>query len=73
MQVLEVRPGLTDLASIKYVNENEILGQSSDPEKTYIEKIMPEKIELNLQYIENQSIIYDIELIFKTFAAILKK
>jgi len=72
MEVLNVRPGLTDLASIKYVNENDILGKSDDPEKTYIEKIMPEKIELNLQYIENQSFIYDIKLIFKTFGAILK-
>ena len=73
MQVLNVRPGLTDLASIKYVNENEILGQSSDPEKTYIEKIMPEKIELNLQYIEKQSFLYDLKLIFKTLSAIVGK
>lgn len=72
MQVLNVRPGLTDLASIKYVNENEILGASDDPEKTYIEKIMPEKLELNLQYINNQSFIYDIKLICNTIAAIIK-
>jgi len=53
LQVLEVRPGITDYASLEYFNENEILAQSSDPEKTYISEIMPAKLELNRKYLEN--------------------
>ncbi|MCQ2286879.1 MAG: sugar transferase [Bacteroidales bacterium] len=70
--VLSVRPGLTDLASIKYVNENEVLAKSDNPEKTYIEEIMPEKLALNLQYIEKQSLLYDFKLIGQTFVAIFR-
>lgn len=73
LRVLSVRPGLTDYASIEYISESELLAQSTDPEKTYIEEIMPAKLELNLKYIENQSIKEDIKLIFKTFSKILKK
>lgn len=72
LKVLSVRPGLTDYASIKYVNENEVLAASDNPEQTYIDEVMPAKLELNLQYIENQSVLEDIKLIFKTFVAILK-
>lgn len=72
-QVLSVRPGLTDYASIEYISENELLSKSSDPERTYIEEIMPQKLALNLKYIENQSIKEDIKIIFKTFTSILKK
>lgn len=72
LKVLSVRPGLTDYASIKYVNENEVLAASDNPEQTYIDEVMPAKLELNLQYIENQSVIEDVKLIFKTFVAILK-
>ena len=71
MRVLSVRPGLTDLASIQYVHENELLAASDNPEKTYIEEVMPAKLALNLQYIDNQSVVGDIKLICKTFAAIL--
>ena len=71
MRVLTVRPGLTDYASISYVNENEVLAASDDPERTYIEEVMPAKLALNLQYIENQSLKEDFKLIFKTFTAIL--
>lgn len=71
MRVLSVRPGLTDIASIQYVHENELLAASDDPEKTYIEEVMPAKLELNLQYIDNQSVLGDIKLIWKTFTAIL--
>ena len=71
MRVLSVRPGLTDLASIQYVHENELLAASEDPEKTYIEEVMPAKLALNLQYIDSQSVLGDIKLICKTFAAIL--
>ncbi|MBO4503359.1 MAG: sugar transferase [Bacteroidales bacterium] len=72
MRVLSVRPGLTDYASIRYVNESELLAASSDPERTYIEEVMPAKLALNLQYIDNQSLAEDFRLIFKTFLAIFK-
>jgi len=71
LKVLSVRPGLTDLASIEFINENEILGNSENPEKEYVEVIMPTKLELNIQYIENQSFLGDIKLIFRTFGKIL--
>ena len=71
MRVLTVRPGLTDYASIRYVNESEVLAASEDPERTYIEEVMPAKLALNLQYIENQSLKEDFKLIFKTFTVIL--
>lgn len=71
LMVLTVRPGLTDYASIKYVHENDILAASATPEQTYINEVMPAKLQLNLQYIRNQSLAEDIKLIFKTFAAIL--
>lgn len=71
-QVLLVRPGITDLASITYRSESEILAQAEDPEKTYIEEIMPHKLDLNLEYIRNMGLVYDISLIFKTFLAIVK-
>ena len=71
MRVLNVRPGLTDLASIQYVHENELLAASDNPEQTYIDEVMPAKLQLNLQYIDNQSLWGDIKLIFQTFAAIL--
>lgn len=72
-RVLSVRPGLTDYASIEYISENELLAKSSDPNRTYIEEIMPAKLELNLKYIENQSVKEDIHLIFKTLFSILRK
>lgn len=72
MKVLSLRPGLTDLASIKYVHENEVLAASDNPEQTYIDEVMPAKLDLNLQYIATQSLMGDIRLIFNTFLAILK-
>jgi lipopolysaccharide/colanic/teichoic acid biosynthesis glycosyltransferase len=66
LKVLAVKPGLTDLASLEYIYENEILGKSENPEKTYIEDIMPKKLSLNLQYIDNNNLWIDIKLIFKT-------
>ncbi len=71
LKVLSVRPGLTDLASIEYIDENELLGNSTNPEATYINEIMPKKLELNLKYIAHQSLWLDIKLIFKTFFKIL--
>lgn len=72
LKVLSVRPGLSDFASIEYINENELLGKSDNPEKTYIEEIMPTKLQLNLTYIEQKSFGTDIKLIFKTIGKILK-
>lgn len=71
MQVLDVRPGITDPASIKFRNENELLGGVSDPEKYYVEVIMQEKLRLYLEYVRNASFWYDIKLIFKTFFVIV--
>lgn len=71
MHVLDVRPGITDPASIKYRNENELLAQAEDPEKYYIEIIMQEKIKLYLEYAEKSSFWYDIKLIFQTFWVII--
>lgn len=70
-KVLSVRPGITDLASIQYSNENEILAKYADPEKGYIEEVMPAKLKLNLQYIEKQSFLFDLGLILKTVGKIL--
>ncbi|MCR1849943.1 MAG: sugar transferase [Paraclostridium sordellii] len=71
-QVLLVQPGITDYASIEFRNENELLGKSKNPEATYIDEIMPTKIELNLLYIKNISLLEDFKLIFNTILAILK-
>jgi len=71
-RVLDVRPGITDYASIEYRNENEILAQSNDAEKTYIEVVMPHKLELNRKYTDNPSLAHDIKLIFKTLSIIFK-
>ena len=65
MHVLDVRPGITDPASIKFRNENELMEKAEDPEKYYIEVIMQEKIRLYLEYVDKQSFFYDISLIFK--------
>lgn len=73
LRVLSVRPGLTDYASIEYISESELLAKSDNPEKTYIEEVMPAKLELNLKYIEKQSIGVDIKLIFKTLKKIVGK
>ena len=71
MHVLDVRPGITDPASIKFRNENELLAQASDPEKYYIDVIMQEKIRLYLDYVAKSSFCYDIKLIFQTFWVII--
>ena len=66
-KVLKVKPGITDYASIEYSNENEILAKSEDPEKTYIEEVMPAKLKLNEKYIEDMGLKTDIKIIWKTF------
>ena len=69
-KVLSVRPGLTDYASIEYANENELLAQAADPEKEYIETIMPAKLQLNLKYVEEMSVATDLRIILKTIARV---
>lgn len=73
MHVLDVRPGITDPASIKFRNENELMGQAENPEDYYINVIMQEKIRLYLEYVENASFMYDLMLIFKTFKVIISE
>lgn len=69
-RVLSVRPGLTDYASIEYINENEILGRADDPDHAYIHEVMPAKLELGLKYIDRQSFGEDLRIIFKTIGKI---
>ena len=71
LMVFTVKPGITDWASIKYVNENEILAKSNQPEKTYIEEIMPAKLKLNLEYVRHNNIYVDIKIILLTIKAII--
>lgn len=73
LHVLDVRPGITDEASIRYRNENELLATAADPERFYIETVMPDKLRINLQYVQNHTLCGDIELIFRTFAAVVRK
>lgn len=73
MHVLDVRPGITSLASIRYRNENDILAASDDPDKCYIEKVMPDKLAIDLEYVANHSFFYDVKLIFMTFWEIITK
>lgn len=69
--VLRVRPGITDYASIEYADENEILGKADDPERTYTEQIMPEKIRYNLKYINHPTVGEYFKIIFLTFKKII--
>jgi len=71
LRVLDVRPGITDIASIKYRNENELLEKAEDPEKYYIEVVMQDKLKYNIEYINKHSFIFDIKLIFNTFSGII--
>ena len=71
--ILNVRPGLTDWASIKFHNEGKILSGSNDPDKDYLKKIHPEKTRLQLAYVRNQSFWVDIKIIAKTLWTIVKR
>ena len=66
MKVLSVRPGITDPASIKYRNENDLLSSASNPEEYYIQHIMPDKLKINIDYINTRTFIKDIKIIFQT-------
>lgn len=70
-KVLTVRPGITDYASLVYFEENDLLAASSDPEKTYIEEVMPVKLEMNQEYISKMGFGTDLEIIFKTLKRII--
>jgi lipopolysaccharide/colanic/teichoic acid biosynthesis glycosyltransferase len=71
-KVLSVKPGITDYASIEYIDENEILGRAENPEKVYIEQIMPEKIKFNMKYIQKRSVKEYFKIIFLTIGKIVK-
>lgn len=73
MRVLSVRPGITSLASIRYRNENDILAAADDPDRAYIERVMPDKIAIDLEYVERATLWNDIKLIFSTFREIIVK
>jgi len=72
LKVLSIKPGITDYASLQYFSENELLAKSNNPEQTYINEIMPEKLRLNLLYIKNKNIKTDFLIILKTIGRILK-
>ncbi len=71
-KVLEVKPGITDYASIAYFNENEILAKSNNPRETYIKEVMPDKIKINQKYLNNPTLIHDFRIIWKTIIRIFK-
>jgi lipopolysaccharide/colanic/teichoic acid biosynthesis glycosyltransferase len=71
-KVLSVKPGITDYASIEYVDENELLAKAENPEETYVNIIMPHKLELNKKYIENNNLITDIKIILLTIKKIIR-
>jgi lipopolysaccharide/colanic/teichoic acid biosynthesis glycosyltransferase len=70
-RILSVRPGITDYASLEFFRENELLGNSTDPQKTYVEEIMPAKIELNMRYIDHPGVMQDLSIMWRTFVKML--
>ena len=72
LHVLDVRPGITSLASIRYRNENDILAAADDPDRAYIEQVMPDKLAIDLQYVTRANLLTDIRIIFSTFSAIIR-
>lgn len=71
--VLSVRPGITDLASIEFRDENELLAQSVDPERTYIEDILPKKLQLCVEYVAHPGVIQDLRIVLRTIAALIRR
>ena len=71
-RVLEVKPGITDYASIQYSDENELLAKADDPERMYIEEVMPAKLKLNLDYIRDQGMLTDLKILMQTALKILR-
>lgn len=70
-EVLSVRPGMTSSASIAFIDENELLGRSNDPEATYVAEVMPAKLELDLKYVRERSLLLDLRIILATVLRIL--
>lgn len=71
-KVLSVRPGITDFASLEFINENDLLAKSNNPEQTYINEIMPTKLALNARYIKQQGVLTDLKIILSTVLKIVK-
>ena len=71
--ILKIRPGITDLASIKYRDEAKLLGQSQDPEEEYVTRVLPDKIRLGKEYIRCSSLAFDLRLIFRTFLKVIQE
>ena len=71
-KVLVVAPGITEYASIEYADENTILGQAVDPDKAYVELIMPDKIRYNMKYIDNRCLKEYFKIIFLTLMKIIR-
>jgi len=69
--VLSVRPGITDIASLNFSNESEILAKEEDPQAAYVNKILPKKLRYCRFYVQKQSFCYDIKLIFQTLAKVV--
>lgn len=72
-RVFSVRPGMTDLGTLRFRDETRLLAQADDPEKVYVERILPEKLKLNLEYLDRQSFWYDLAIILRTFALIINQ
>lgn len=73
LHVLDVRPGITSLASLRYRNENDVLAKAENPDKAYVEKVMPDKLRIDLEYVDKASFWTDIQLIFSTLKSIVSK
>ncbi len=73
LHVLDVRPGITDMASIRYRNENDLLAEAEDPEAFYVNVVMPDKLRINLEYVAKHSFWFDMKLILQTIGEIISK
>lgn len=72
MRVLDVRPGITSLASIRYRNENDVLAAADDPDRAYVEQVMPDKLAIDLEYVPKANLLTDIGIIFRTIFSIVR-
>ena len=72
-RVLEVRPGITDPASIRYRDESAVLARAADPERAYVEEVLPHKLAINLAYLERRSLASDVGVILATFWRLLRR
>ena len=72
-EILKMRPGITDLASIKYRDEAALLGQSENPEEEYVTRVLPDKIGLGKEYVRCSSLAFDLRLIFRTFLKLIQE